>query len=61
LASSLCESGIIGRDTSAAFNLQEVGGILFQSLEGIQIVVVSLMAIRGGPHRNRQCSSVSRV
>jgi hypothetical protein len=46
------------RDAAAGLGLQEVGGILLLSLEGIQIVVVSLMAIRGGPHRNRQCSSV---
>jgi hypothetical protein len=40
---------IVRSDTSAGLSLQEVGGILLQSLQGIQIVVVSLMAIRGGP------------
>jgi hypothetical protein len=42
------ETGVVGRDTSAGLGLEEVSGVLFQSLQCLQIIVISIVAMRRG-------------
>jgi len=42
----LSKAGIVSRDTPASLNLQEIAGVLRQSLQCAQITLVSFMAIR---------------
>jgi hypothetical protein len=43
--SLLREPGIVGGNTSASLGLQEIVGVLLESLQCVQIAVVSFMAI----------------